>query len=159
MGHRIADEKPLCAAEPGEALLIWSMRHWVQSVRAGLDPRELIRRGFATIDAEDASAAFDAIMMMTLHESTSRRDVRCLNSPTIGAGERDLVEAVGLWQRGQGAEAVRVLSAWLPADIIGQALQKLATLAGGFSGAGLRLPTMIRENADAAPALSSPAMH
>ena len=159
MPHNFAEEKPLCAADPGEALLVWSMRHWVQSVRAGLDPRDLIRRGFASIDAEEASAAFDAIMMMTLHESTCRRDVRCLNAPTIGAGERDRVDAVGLWQRGQGAAAGRVLSGWLPAEIIGQALQKLSLLARGFTDAGMRLPTVDREEVDALPPMPSAALH
>lgn len=133
-------EPPLCLCSPGEALLVRSMRYWVGSMKARLDPRDLVDHGFESADAGEAAGAFNAIMETTLREATSMRDVRRLACPTLGSAERDLLDAVAHSQHGRTAACMAILSTWLPAHTLSSALDHASAIGEGLRAAGLRLP-------------------
>ncbi|WPZ34295.1 hypothetical protein T8K17_24070 [Thalassobaculum sp. OXR-137] len=131
---------PICRLTTGEALIVWAIRHWVQSVKARLDPRDLLRCGFATIEAEDVSDAVDRLLMVTLREATTVRDVGCLRCPTLGDGERDILEAVALSQRGRREEAMAVVQSWLPLSAALRAYDDIATIGRALTGVDMTVP-------------------
>lgn len=139
VSHRL-HPTPLCSLSTAETLLVWAVRHWVQSMRANLDPGDLLRRAFATVDAEDAAQAVDSLLWITLREATSVRDVGCLRCPTLGEGERDILRAVAFAQRGEHAAAVAVLATWLPPGAARAAYAPVATIARTLRTADLSLP-------------------
>jgi len=114
MAHTPNPRTPICRLTTEEALLVWAIRHWVQSVKARLDPRDLLRRGFAQVGAQDMTDPIDELLTITLHEATSVRDVGCVRCPALGDGERDILHAVALAQRGRNEAAIDVLETWLP---------------------------------------------
>ncbi len=136
---------PICRLSAGEALIVWAIRHWVQSVKARLDPRDLLRCGFATIEAEDVTDAVDRLLMITLHEATTVRDVGCVRCPTLGEGERDILQAVALSQRGRRDDAVSVVQTWLPLSAALRAYNDIAAIGRALSGADMLVP--MREEA------------
>ena len=137
---------PLCLSTPGEALVVWSMRHWVESMRARLDPRCLIRQGFTAAGVETGADPFDAIMTTTLHEAISVRDVRRLRCPLIGAGERDMINAIAFEQSGHPSTSASVLAGWLPKHAVRAALTQVAQIGDGLRAAGMQLPIRVPES-------------
>ncbi|MDF1792584.1 MAG: hypothetical protein P1U88_11775 [Thalassobaculaceae bacterium] len=136
---------PICRLTTGDALIVWAVRHWVHSVKSRLDPRDLLRHGFATIDAgdqiaDDMTEAVDRLLMITLHEATTVRDVGCVRCPTLGDGERDILQAIALAQRGRRDEAVEVVRTWLPPASALVAYEQVAALGRGLCMADLVLP-------------------
>ena len=140
---------PVCRLSPGEALIVWAIRHWVQSVKARLDPRELLRRGFATIEAEEVSDAVDRLLMLTLREATTVRDVGCVCCPTLGEGERDILDAVALAQRSRHDEALAVVESWLPPSAALRAYDEIAAIGTALRGADLIVPRRAQPEPDA----------
>ena len=131
---------PICRLTTGEALIVWAIRHWVQSVKARLDPRDLLRCGFSTIEAEEVSDAVDRLLMLTLREATTVRDVGCLHCPTLGDGERDILEAVALSQRGRREEAMAVVQSWLPLSAALRAYDDIAAIGRALIGVDMMVP-------------------
>lgn len=131
---------PICRLTTGEALIVWAIRHWVQSVKARLDPRELLRCGFATIEAEDVTDAVDRLLMITLHEATTVRDVGCVRCPTLGEGEQDILKAVALTQRGRREEALNVVQTWLPLSAALRACEDIAAIGRALTAAEMTVP-------------------
>lgn len=136
---------PVCRLTTGEALIVWAIRHWVQSVRARLDPRDLLARGFATLEAGDGAAldmtrSVDRLLMLTLEQAVSVRDVGCVRCPTLGDGERDILAATALAQRGRRDEALERVRTWLPDIAARIAYTEIAALGRGLQAAGLTLP-------------------
>lgn len=140
---------PICRLTTGEALIVWAIRHWVQSVKARLDPRDLLRCGFATIEAEDVTDAVDRLLMITLHEATTVRDVGCVRCPTLGEGERDILKAVALAQRGRREETLSVVQSWLPPSAALRACDDIATIGRALSGAEMIVPLRDEPQPDA----------
>lgn len=140
MDHSSTPRTPICRLTTAEALIVWAVRHWVQSVKARLDPRDLLRRGFATIDADDMTEAVDRLLTITLHEATTVRDVGCVRCPTLGDGERDILHAIALAQRGRDKAALDVVRTWLPSAAARTAVGDVAEIAGKLLAADLVLP-------------------
>ncbi|MCR9072346.1 MAG: hypothetical protein NXI18_11555 [Alphaproteobacteria bacterium] len=143
--QRLSQRIPICRLTTGEALIVWAIRHWVQSVKARLDPRALLTRGFSTLEAGDSTAddmteALDRLLMITLEEATTVRDVGCVRCPTLGDGEQDVLRAIALAQRGRRDESLEVVQGWLPTTASLTAYMQIATLARSLDGADLRLP-------------------
>lgn len=139
--HRI----PICRLTTGEALIVWAVRHWVQSVRAKLDPHELLTRGFASLEAGDITAkdmtrAVDRLLMITLEQATTVRDVGCVRCPALGDGERDILQAIALAQRGRPDGSLAVVRGWLPAAAASIAYEQVAALARCLDAVDLKLP-------------------
>ncbi|MEQ8587545.1 MAG: hypothetical protein RLO01_19325 [Thalassobaculaceae bacterium] len=136
---------PVCRLTTGEALIVWAIRHWVQSVRARLDPRDLLARGFATLEAGDGAAqeltqSVDRLLMLTLEQAVSVRDVGCVRCPTLGDGERDVLTAIALAQRGRRERALEQVRTWLPEVATRIAYGEIALLGRVLQTAGLTLP-------------------
>lgn len=135
-----AARTPICRLTTGEALIVWAIRHWVQSVKARLDPRDLLRCGFSTIEAEDVTDSVDRLLMITLHEATAVRDIGCVRCPTLGEGERDILQAVALSQRGRRDEALSVAQSWLPLSAALRAYDDIAAIGRALSGVDMIVP-------------------
>lgn len=135
-----APRTPICRLTTGEALIVWAIRHWVQSVKARLDPGDLLRCGFATIEAEDVTDAVDRLLMTTLLEATTVRDVGCVRCPTLGEGERDILQAIALSQRGRREEALGVVQSWLPLSAALKACDDIAAIGRALSVAEMVVP-------------------
>lgn len=149
MAHSHKPRTPICRLTTAEALIVWAIRHWVQSVKARLDPRDLLRRGFATIEAEDMTDAVDKLLMITLHEATTVRDVGCVRCPTLGEGERDILQAIALAQRGRRDAALEVIETWLPVAAARLAFEQIAAIGRSLRGADMLLPVRVESLTEA----------
>lgn len=148
MAHPSKPRIPICRLSTGEALIVWAIRHWVQSVKARLDPRDLLRHGFATIEADDMTDAVDQLLMITLNEATTVRDVGCVRCPTLGDGERDILQAVAYAQRGRQDQALAVVQTWLPPAAARLAFRQIAEIGRSLRSADLMLPMREEELAE-----------
>ena len=131
---------PICRLTTAEALIVWAIRHWVQSVKARLDPRDLLRRGFDRVDAPDMTDAVDEMLTITLHEATTVLDVGCVRCPSLGDGARDFLRTLALAQRGRRDAAVEVLETWLPPSAARLSYEQAAAIGRSLGKSDLQLP-------------------
>jgi hypothetical protein len=96
--------------------------------------------------------AFDALMRIVAAAALRPLDIRGQSDPCVGAGEADLILAIGALQQGQERLVAAVLSDLLPRAAVRAALPPARMLAREFNRAGLVLLRAGAPRADAPPA-------
>lgn len=141
-----------------EQLVLWAVRHWAKIRRDEGDPRRLLTEAFTHARAAAAAPALDRLLAIINATATCTIDVRCPNCAQVSPDELRLLGAIADLQRGDGGnQAVRFLSAWLPAAAVRGAQGPAASLASALAAGGLLLrPRLAPQTTDGSSAAAAP---
>lgn len=134
-------ETPLQRLSAAELFVVCTLRFWVADYRDGDCEYASWRRGFAhaRISGEGAEG-FDALLWVIAASARRTLDVRDVRCPKLGDDEARLLQLTGSLQQDRLAEAVAVLSDWLPPAGVRLALGPAQRLASALAERALRIP-------------------
>jgi hypothetical protein len=92
-----------------DSVLLFAVRKWVEAYRGGEDPVPRLRAGLATVGAQEAASAIDALMATVARAVRRPVDIHCPACPNVSRDEGHLLHAASLAQAGTGHLAETVL--------------------------------------------------
>jgi len=120
-----------------ENLIIFSIRAWVESLKAKCNPLLNIQKGFGCAGIPNASIAFDELMLISATSSHEALDVRYLCCKVLGDAELDFIALISFAQHGKSEWAYRRLGGWLAPAAARKSLAEVEKIAEAMEGVGL----------------------
>ncbi len=125
---------------PTERLLLEAMRLWQAARHAGTPPFATLRLPLVAEDAGAAAAPLDRLLGLAAAARPEGPGIAaCPLCPRVTATEAMILLALAAAQRGTPAEALALLTQWLPPGAAPAGLREAATLGAALRQAGLLL--------------------
>lgn len=127
-----------------EQFTIWSVRKWVEQMRAMPRNVSSIRQAFDESDVGAAFSAFDHFMRLVVSGARRQIEVNCPSCRVVSSDEEALLALVAALQAEDKITAYILLGEWLHPAAVRLAYDPVQFVADVFDDAGISLYAQIR---------------